>query len=99
MWGRSEYKLSITLNKRKYTHVLIDQHYRLKHKELSDEIILELVKAINFEILHVEERRGEFSYYIVVPVFFSARPYRLILVVCSGEDYLGVVNAFRVGRS
>lgn len=98
MGVRSEYRLSITLNQRRFSRVLIDQHYLKKHPELSDEIILELVKVVNYEIFHVDERQGEFEYFAVEPVFFSARPYRLILVVCSNDDYLGVVNAFRVGR-
>ncbi len=98
MGVRFEYKLSITLNQRKLTRVIIDQHYKLKHSELTDELILKLVKSLDYEILPVEDYAHEFEYLVVEPVLYETRPYRLILVLCKEDDYLGVVNAFRVRR-
>ncbi len=95
--GRPEYALKITINGRNLNRVVIDQHYRLKHGDsMNDEIILDLVKTLDGKKFPPEKTQGENEYFAVQPVYRLEKPYRVILVLCLSDDFLGVVNAFRV---
>lgn len=101
IWGvdgqRPEYLLRLTINGRLLNRVVIDQHYRERHAEsIDDALILRLVKELDGRTFPVEAFRGDFEYFAVEPVQLEDKPYRLVLVLCVVEDYLGVVNAFRV---
>jgi len=98
MTERIEYKLEITINKRKLTKVIIDQHYIENHPDMDDEKILELVKTINGETFEVEKEGNGFQYFKVEPVSLEDKPYRLVLMLCIYDDFLGVINAFRVNK-
>lgn len=99
MSDRTEYPLILTVNGRKVSRVVIDQHYKEKHSEsITDEIILELVKELDGGVFPIEIERADFQYFTAEPVFRDEAPYRLILVLYVHDDYLGVVNAFRVDR-
>ena len=60
---------------------------------------MELVQSLNGEDFPVEQLLGDFEYFTAEPVFKDSAPYRLVMVLCIFEDYLGVINAFRVDRS
>lgn len=96
--NRPEYQQSLTINGRSVKRVIIDQHYKTKHAELNDELILEMVAQLDGRNFPIDERRGNFEYFRVEPVTLQEKRFRLVLVLCVGEDYLGVVNAFRVRR-
>lgn len=97
MKHRPEYPLKITINGRNLNRVVIDQHYRLRHgQSMNDEIILDLVKTLDGKKFLPEKIQGEFEYFTAEPVYHLKKPYRVVLVLCLTDDYLGVVNAFRV---
>lgn len=96
--GRPEYPLKLVINEQPINRVIIDQHYKEKHAYLNDMAIMEMVKQLNGQNFPVEETHGEFQYFRVEPVYHEGRPYRLILLLCITDDFLGVVNAFRVAR-
>lgn len=98
MSSRNEYAVLIKINGRTLTRVIIDQHYRKKHFDVTDEIILKLVSQISGGIFGIEDEDGEFQYFRVEPVYNDKDPYRLILLLCVSDDFLGVINAFRVAR-
>ena len=79
--------------------MIIDEHYKARHSDLNDALILELVKQLDGQNFPIEATRGEFQYFRVEPVFLNEKPYRLILLLCLTDDFLGVVNAFRVEGS
>ena len=93
---RNEYKILLSLNNRPITRVVIDQHYKISHPEMSDELVLDLVKTIDGLSLNKEAEKDGFEYFKIDPLYFLEKPYRLIFLICIGEDYLGVINAFRV---
>jgi hypothetical protein len=94
---RPEYPLQISLNGRNLGRVVIDQHYRVNHDEsMNDQIILDLIKTLDGKKIPPERTQGEFEYFTVEPVYRFEKPYRVVLVLCLTDDYLGVVNAFRV---
>lgn len=78
--------------------VVIDPHYKVKHHELNDALILELVKKLDFLVIDVEKKDEEFHYLKFEPVFHEYLPYRLVFVLCEKELFLGVINAFRIKR-
>jgi hypothetical protein len=97
--ARPEYPLMLLINGRALNRVVIDQHYREGHVEsISDELILQLVKELDGQTYPIELIRGEFEYFTVEPVILAEKPYRLVLMLCMTDDYLGVVNAFRVNE-
>lgn len=55
------------------------------------DIFVKLVKVVLWLDLNTE-----FSYFTVEPVLREEKPYRLILLLCFSDDYLGVINAYRV---
>ena len=98
MSERKEYPLSITINNRQLSRVVIDQHYQIGHPEMSDDLIIELVKTIDNGIFPIENEKDGFEYFKVEPVEFEEKPYRLVLLMYVHDNFLGVINAFRVGR-
>ncbi len=98
---RKEYAKSIEFNGSVLTKVVIDQHYKEKHGDINDELILGILELVvdggQFDP-EDEADEGGFLYFKIEPLEFQGRHYRMILVICSGEDYLGVVNAFRVEK-
>ena len=99
MSDRPEYRLKTTLNGRHLNRVVIDQHYRLKHGDtVNDEIILDLIKTLDGRKLLPEKVQGDNEYFTIEPVCREEKPYRMVLVLCLADDYLGVVNVFRVDR-
>ncbi len=95
--NRSEYSLQLVFNGRVIHRVVIDQHYREHHSEsMNDSLILELVKTLDGGNYPMDIEDEGFQYFTVEPVIFEEKPYRVILVLCIGDDFLGVVNAFRV---
>ena len=107
---RNEYKLVLRFNERAIFRVIIDQHYKFAHPEMSDALILELVKLLDGESGHIEssdldldldldlEFEFEFEYFKKDPLFYMERPYRLVFLLNKFDSYIGVVNAFRVRR-
>jgi len=98
MSSRKEYNLKLIINGRSLSRVIIDQYYRDKHIDVTDEIILGLIGEINGENYDIESENAGFQYFTVEPVFYKEKPYRLILLLCIYDDFLGVINAFRVQR-
>lgn len=95
---RNEYQITGFFNDRFYSKVVVDQHYKVSHPEITDELILNLIRSIDLNV-DSESTDGYFDYYKVDPLYFLGDPYRLILVIEKDADYLGVINAFRVRRA
>jgi len=98
MSDRNEYPIKIVINERKLNRVVIDQHYHVKHPEINDELILSLVQTLSGGNFPIEEEKDGFEYFAVEPVMSDEKPYRLVLLLYAHDDFLGVINAFRVRR-
>jgi hypothetical protein len=93
---RRNYHISIVFNDTLINELIIDEHYEKKHPEISDSIIIELVRALNGLKLAPTKADSLFSYFVEEPVYFMSKPYRLVIVLERGKKYIGVINAFRV---
>ena len=93
---RIKYDLSLRFADVDINEVIIDQYYSYKHYDVSDWIILELIKNLHNRKSSNKTENERFEYYVEEPVFHNDKPYRLILVMEKGFNYIGVINAFRV---
>jgi hypothetical protein len=96
--ARNEYWMTLIFNERLIFKVVIDQHYKQKHPDISDELILELVKMLDGLRLNFDSENFAFEYYKEESLVYNNQPYRLVFLIPKGEDYLGIINAFRVRR-
>ncbi len=93
---RRDYKISITVNSRAVSRVIIDPHYKLKHSDsVDDEVILSLVQMLDGKTFAPEAESDGFQYFKTDPLSFNGVNYRLIWLLEKNEIYIGVVNAFR----
>ena len=91
---RRKYPLVIHFNERRFSEVEIDSHYELKHPNITDQTILDLVRLLDGQSRIVEIERAGFNY-CKASLEWQGKSYRIILTY-SNEDSLGVINAFRV---
>lgn len=91
---RREYQLAIIFNKRHFIRVVIDPHYEKNHPDVTDQLVLDLVRLLDgVESDPVGENDG-FKYFAET-MAWQGKTYRIVLAFCE-EDFLGVINAFRV---
>ncbi len=94
--NRREYGISIVVNHRRITKVIIDPHYEERHSEsISDEIILELVKTLDGEVIIPDELNAPFSYFATDQIELNGKYYKLVWLLEDDQIYIGVVNAYR----
>lgn len=99
MLGRITYDLRIIVNGRVLNRVTIDQHYKHKHSDsINDLLILRLVKQLDGKDIQLEAKTESYEYFTVEPIFLSDKPYRLVFTICMYDNFLGVINAFRINR-
>lgn len=101
MEERKSYTLSVEFNGAVFIGVEIGQHYKEKHPDISDELILAILEqVVDGKKVDPEGDVDEdgFQYFKIEQLEFEGRWYRMILLTCQGENYLGVVNAFRVEK-
>ena len=93
------YKIEpITVNKVKIVQVVIDAHYEEKHQaDMSDELILKLVKELNGRRELPEAKTGRYSYFATL-VESDEKQYRLVWLLEDHAIYIGIVNAYRDKR-
>ena len=80
---------------------MIDQHYKEKHGDITDRLILDML-GLKVDGTPVdpdgEADADGFQYFKIERLEFQDRHYRLILVTHEAEDFLGVVNVFHVEK-
>jgi hypothetical protein len=91
---RREYPLVIIFNKRRFTRVVVDSHYETNHPDITDQLILELVRLVDGSESDPVGENYEFKYFAET-LTWQGKTYRIVLTYCE-EDFLGVINAFRV---
>lgn len=93
---RRVYSTQIEVNGILIKKIIIDDHYELNHKEsINDEIILKLVQTLHGRFYEYEIKKGSFYYFVVDRILFLEKMYRLIWLLEHGQNYIGVINAYR----
>jgi len=94
--NRREYSISITINRKRITKVIIDPHYEEKHAEsVTDEIILELVKMLDGSELEADDEDPPYTYFTTDKMALNGKLYKLVWLLEDNQIYIGVVNAYR----
>ena len=55
----------IVLNGRHITQVVIDSHYELKHSEIDDVLILDLVRKLDGLEIPCQEQKAEWQFFVL----------------------------------
>lgn len=93
---RREYDISITVNMRQVTKVIIDPHYEAKHSDsISDEVIVSLVKLLDGGTYPVQDKNEPFEYFATDGLILGNKMYKLVWLLEDDQIYTGVVNAYR----
>ena len=85
--ARRSHPLTIRFNERLFTRVEIDPHFEKKHPDMTDPIILELVKALEGKISPAVDEDHGFKFFVEHP-WLHGKAYRIILTY-SDADVLG----------
>jgi hypothetical protein len=87
----------VTINGRPLSRVIIDQHYKEKHAEsINDQLILSLIQRIDGNKFQIEEEDGPLQYFRAHTVNSESKWFRLVLLISTESDFLGVINTYRI---
>ena len=95
------YRVAIWFNEYRYSQIVIDPHYEVKHKgSISDELILDLLRlnVDREEMLSDREESKEGYLYYVLHVIQGGRKYRLVFCTHEDRDLFVVLNCFRESK-
>lgn len=96
--SRREYTIKeIVINREKITRVIIDSHVD-KHKDITDDVILDLVRLLNDSEQFAEDMKGPFSYYANLLILDDLQ-YKIVWLLEENEIYIGVITVYRDRRS
>ena len=94
--SRREYDISILLNRKRISKVIIDPHYEEKHAaSINDEIILRLVRTLDGETVEALERRPPYSYFVRDRIELDGKFFKLVWLLEDDQIHIGIVNAHR----
>lgn len=86
----------IVVNGKSIRRVVVDPHIR-KHGDITDDLLLDLVRLLDdTDNLPVEEKDG-FSYFVNLLVA-RGKQYRLVWLLEEDQLYIGVITAYRDER-
>jgi hypothetical protein len=95
MLERTRHSVNLVVNGRRIEEVVIDPHYKEKHPDISAALILDLVKGLDGKELQVQERDGEWEFFMLDRIEHEGKLYRLVWCLRDRFPFLGIVNCFR----
>jgi len=78
MSERTRYPMNLVVNGRQIDEVVIDPHYKEKHPDISDALILDLVKGLDGREFQVQERAGKWEFFMLDRIEYEGKLYRLV---------------------
>jgi len=95
MRTRRSYALNLVVNGRPINEVVIDTHYAIKHPDITDDLILVLVRGLDGKEFQSEEREGGWEFFMLDRIEHQGKQYRLVWCMRDASPFLGVINCFR----
>lgn len=86
----------ITINGKSISRVLVDDHVR-KHKDVTDDLILDLVLQLDGTDNLPDDVKGNFQYFVNL-FESSGKKYRIVWLLEKGKLYIGIVTVYRDNR-
>lgn len=87
---------SITVNGRTIRQVIVDTHVR-KHKDITDDVILDLVRQLDHSEQLPDDVKGPYEYFSSL-LYLKKKQYRLVWLLEQTEIYIGIITAYRDKR-
>lgn len=93
---KKTYALSLKVNGYSFQKVEISRHYQVKHADITDELILELLK------LFVDKRTFQpdkltADYFVLEKILHLDKKYKLVWQIENGKTFI-VVNCYRIKK-
>ena len=93
---KKTYSLALEVNGYSFQKVDISQHYQKKHPDITDELILELLK------LFVDKRDFQpdkltTDYFVLEKILHLGKKYKLVWQIENGKTFI-VVNCYRIKK-
>ena len=92
---RFEYDILIVINGRRFSRLVIDQHYREKHKTIDDNLIIQLVGQLHGEDYEPKGSNDGFEYYVEDKMKLGTKLYKLVWTLKAHDNYIGIINYYR----
>lgn len=95
--GRNEFIIKkIIVNGRSVRRIVVDDHFK-KHKEITDDLILDLVRQLDGTDNIPDDTKDEFEYFVNL-IVIGNKKYRLVWLLEKEKLFIGVITAFRDSR-
>ena len=94
--ARREYGISIVVNRKRITKLIIDPHFEKKHAaSINDDIIIKLVKTLDGEVVEPDQETPPYQYFSRDKIELDGKFYKLVWLLEDDQIYIGIVNAYR----
>lgn len=84
------------MNRRLFTKVVVDPHVR-KHPDVTDDIILDLVRELDGGEFRPDDVKPPFEYYVSLE-YLADKQYRIVWLLHQEEIYIGIITVYRDER-
>ena len=74
---RNIYSLSLEVNNQSFSQIDISQHYQEKHPDISDELILELLKLF-VDKKEIQPDKLTSDYFVLERIIYKDKKYKLV---------------------
>lgn len=92
--NRHELKIRpITINGRRISKIIVDPHVE-KHKDITDDVILDLVRELDGAEQQPDDTKPPFEYFVSLIQIYG-RQYRIVWLLEDNQLYIGIITAFR----
>lgn len=94
---RDEFTIKpIQVNGKTISKVIVDPHVR-KHPDITDDMILDLVRQLDGSEIRPDEVKPPYEYFVSL-LFLANKQYRLVWLLEQDEIYIGVITMYRDER-
>jgi len=93
---KKTYSLPLEVNGYSFQKVDISQHYQKKHSDITDELILELLKLfVNKRTFQPDKLTTD--YFVLEKILHLGKKYKLVWQIENGKTFI-VVNFYRIKK-
>lgn len=93
---RKIYPFSIEVNGYQFSEVIVNQHYQEKHSDITDELILELLRLFVDEKTFQSDKLTT-DYFVLEKIIHQDKKYKLIWQIENQNSFI-VVNCYRIRK-
>jgi hypothetical protein len=90
------YQLNLEVNGYQFSEVVISQHYQQKHSDITDKLILELLKLFVDKNTFQPDKLTT-DYFVLEKILHQGKKYKLICQIENKNSFI-VVNCYRIKK-